>query len=169
MKTPVAKLYRTLSLLFVTSFYHGVSSFHPSALYSGTMGTRRTTRYKTNVLERTTGRQRMREISPLSFLSTSLSLVLNEDAVVGAGGSANSNRITIEYCTGCRWMLRSAWLMQELFTTFYSTDEIRSITLVPSKPPSPGGTFVSIMYIYICICYFCSFMWAFVPPRTWYI
>jgi len=84
----------------------------------------------------------MREISPLSFLSTSLSSVLNEDEVVGAGGSANSNDITIEYCTGCRWMLRSAWLMQELFTTFHSADEIRSITLVPSKPPSPGGTFV---------------------------
>ena len=49
--------------------------------------------------------------------------------------------LTIEYCTGCRWMLRSAWLMQELFTTFDT--EMGSITLIPSKPPSPGGTFVS--------------------------
>ena len=53
--------------------------------------------------------------------------------------------LTIEYCTGCRWLLRSTWLMQELFTTFDT--EMTSITLIPSKPPSPGGTFVSILGI----------------------
>ncbi|KAJ1475904.1 hypothetical protein T484DRAFT_3139348 [Baffinella frigidus] len=25
--------------------------------------------------------------------------------------------VEIEYCTGCRWMLRAAWLAQELLTT----------------------------------------------------
>ncbi len=49
--------------------------------------------------------------------------------------------LSIEYCTGCRWLLRSTWLMQELFTTF--NNEMTSITLIPSKPPSPGGIFVS--------------------------
>mmetsp|Transcript_1333 Transcript_1333/g.1445 ORF Transcript_1333/g.1445 Transcript_1333/m.1445 type:complete len:335 (-) Transcript_1333:1233-2237(-) len=48
--------------------------------------------------------------------------------------------LSIEYCTGCRWLYRSAWLMQELFTTF--DEEMTTITLIPSKPPSPGGTFL---------------------------
>ena len=30
----------------------------------------------------------------------------------------NQNQIIIEYCTGCRWLLRSAWFAQELLTTF---------------------------------------------------
>ena len=50
------------------------------------------------------------------------------------------NNLSIEYCTGCRWMLRSAWLTQELLTTF--KNELGSVTLIPSKPPSPGGTFL---------------------------
>lgn len=48
--------------------------------------------------------------------------------------------VSIEYCTGCRWGLRSAWLQQELLTTF--NEEMGSVTLRPSKPPSPGGTFI---------------------------
>lgn len=48
--------------------------------------------------------------------------------------------LSIEYCTGCRWMFRASWLMQECLTTF--NDEMGSITLIPSKPPSPGGTFL---------------------------
>ena len=27
-------------------------------------------------------------------------------------------RIEIEYCTQCRWLLRAAWMAQELLTTF---------------------------------------------------
>jgi selenoprotein W-related protein len=26
--------------------------------------------------------------------------------------------IVIEYCTGCRWLLRSSWMAQEILTTF---------------------------------------------------
>jgi len=37
-------------------------------------------------------------------------------------------------------MLRAAWNAQELLTTFQ--DDIHSVTLIPSKPPSPGGTFI---------------------------
>lgn len=49
--------------------------------------------------------------------------------------------ISIEYCTGCRWLLRSTWITQELFTTFEK--EMTSITLIPNKPlpPSKGGVF----------------------------
>ena len=44
-------------------------------------------------------------------------------------------RIQIEYCTQCRWMLRSAWMAQELLTSF--PDEIGEIALLPGK----GGGF----------------------------
>eukprot|EP00590_Aulacoseira_subarctica_P009505 CAMPEP_0172429174 /NCGR_PEP_ID=MMETSP1064-20121228/49419_1 /TAXON_ID=202472 /ORGANISM="Aulacoseira subarctica , Strain CCAP 1002/5" /LENGTH=262 /DNA_ID=CAMNT_0013174415 /DNA_START=186 /DNA_END=974 /DNA_ORIENTATION=- len=50
------------------------------------------------------------------------------------------HRVSIEYCTGCKWMLRAAWISQELLTTFQ--DELHSVSLIPSKPPSPAGTFL---------------------------
>lgn len=43
--------------------------------------------------------------------------------------------ITITYCTQCRWLLRAAWLAQELLTTFES--EIGGVTLIPGT----GGIF----------------------------
>jgi selenoprotein W-related protein len=45
-------------------------------------------------------------------------------------------RVEIEYCRQCRWMLRAAWMAQELLTTF--EDEIDGVTLVPGT----GGVFV---------------------------
>lgn len=48
--------------------------------------------------------------------------------------------ISIKYCTGCRWMLRSTYFATELLTTF--DKEINSITLIPSRPPEQGGIFV---------------------------
>ena len=38
-------------------------------------------------------------------------------------------RIEIEYCTQCRWLLRAAWMAQELLTTF--SDEIGEVALIP--------------------------------------
>lgn len=43
--------------------------------------------------------------------------------------------IEIEYCTGCRWMLRAAWLAQELLSSFES--DIEGVTLKPGS----GGVF----------------------------
>jgi selenoprotein W-related protein len=43
--------------------------------------------------------------------------------------------VTIAYCTGCNWLLRSAWMAQELLSTF--GDELGSVTLVPGS----GGIF----------------------------
>lgn len=52
------------------------------------------------------------------------------------------NDIVLLYCTGCRWLLRAAYFAQELLATF-NDQELRSVTLVPSRPPAnPGGTFV---------------------------
>jgi selenoprotein W-related protein len=38
-------------------------------------------------------------------------------------------RLEIEYCTQCRWLLRAAWLSQELLTTF--TQELGEVALIP--------------------------------------
>jgi selenoprotein W-related protein len=38
-------------------------------------------------------------------------------------------RLEIEYCRQCRWLLRAAWLAQELLTTFEK--ELGGVTLVP--------------------------------------
>lgn len=44
-------------------------------------------------------------------------------------------QIDIHYCTQCRWMLRAAWLAQELLTTF--EQELGGVRLIPST----GGQF----------------------------
>lgn len=48
---------------------------------------------------------------------------------------SNRPRVEIEYCTQCRWLLRAAWMVQELLTTFES--EIGGVVLVPGS----GGIF----------------------------
>lgn len=44
-------------------------------------------------------------------------------------------RVEIEYCTQCRWLLRAAWLAQELLATFEK--ELGEVALVPRT----GGVF----------------------------
>lgn len=39
--------------------------------------------------------------------------------------------ISIEYCPKCRWLLRAAYLAQELLTTF--EDDLHGVTLAPSE------------------------------------
>lgn len=39
--------------------------------------------------------------------------------------------IIIEYCPKCGWLLRAAYMAQEILTTF--TDDLRSVTLQPSE------------------------------------
>lgn len=38
-------------------------------------------------------------------------------------------QVEIEYCTQCRWLLRAAWLAQELLTTFES--DLTGVNLMP--------------------------------------
>ncbi|KAK4517782.1 Dolichyl-phosphate-mannose--protein mannosyltransferase [Mucor velutinosus] len=38
-------------------------------------------------------------------------------------------RVSIEYCPKCRWMMRAAWMGQELLTTF--ENEIGEFALIP--------------------------------------
>lgn len=44
-------------------------------------------------------------------------------------------RLEIVYCTGCRWLLRAAWMAQELLVTF--EEELGEVALVPGQ----GGVF----------------------------
>ena len=48
---------------------------------------------------------------------------------------SESARITIAYCTQCRWLLRAAWMAQELLTTFEG--ELDEVALRPAT----GGLF----------------------------
>lgn len=43
--------------------------------------------------------------------------------------------VTITYCTGCRWLLRAAWMAQELLSTF--EEELAAVALAPGS----GGVF----------------------------
>jgi selenoprotein W-related protein len=47
----------------------------------------------------------------------------------------SGHRVAITYCTGCRWMLRAAWMAQELLTTF--EEELAEVALRPGS----GGVF----------------------------
>lgn len=44
-------------------------------------------------------------------------------------------RLEIEYCTQCRWLLRAAWMAQELLTTFET--QLGEVALIPGT----GGVF----------------------------
>ncbi len=46
-----------------------------------------------------------------------------------------AHHIEIQYCTQCRWLLRAAWMAQELLVTF--EEEITAMTLKPGT----GGVF----------------------------
>lgn len=45
--------------------------------------------------------------------------------------------VSVEYCPKCGWMLRAAYMAQELLTTF--TDEIEGVML---KPAEVGGAYI---------------------------
>lgn len=61
--------------------------------------------------------------------SSPTSGVTNEDEWVV------NNRVEIRYCTQCRWLLRAAWMAQELLVTF--DQELSELTLKPGR----GGVF----------------------------
>ncbi len=54
--------------------------------------------------------------------------------------------ITIEYCPKCGWMLRAAYMAQELLTTF--TDEVKSVAMQPSEISGSYKIFVDDTLIF---------------------
>ena len=43
--------------------------------------------------------------------------------------TAHKPEVVITYCTQCQWLLRAAWLAQELLSTF--ADDLGKVSLVP--------------------------------------
>ncbi len=43
--------------------------------------------------------------------------------------------VTVTYCTGCNWLMRAAWVAQELLQTFGA--DLAGVTIVPGE----GGVF----------------------------
>lgn len=46
-----------------------------------------------------------------------------------------THRVAITYCTQCHWLLRAAWMAQELLSSF--EDELAEVALRPGR----GGVF----------------------------
>lgn len=44
--------------------------------------------------------------------------------------NSHKPRIAIHYCTQCNWMLRAAWIAQEILHTF--SDNVREVALIPA-------------------------------------
>ena len=44
--------------------------------------------------------------------------------------SSNKPRIEIAYCPRCGWLLRAAWMAQELLSTFW--EDVAAVSLVPA-------------------------------------
>lgn len=49
-------------------------------------------------------------------------------------------KIKITYCPKCRWLLRAAWMQQELLTTF--EEEIGEIALAPAEVSGEFNVYV---------------------------
>lgn len=57
------------------------------------------------------------------------------DVTTESAGPAQRPRVAITYCTQCNWLLRSAWMAQELLSTF--RDDLGEVALIPAT----GGAF----------------------------
>ena len=58
-----------------------------------------------------------------------------EQAMSEAKQTSSRPRITITYCTQCHWLLRAAWMGQELLSTFGM--DLGEVALIPAT----GGAF----------------------------
>lgn len=72
---------------------------------------------------------------PLLFLS---SPIIRRPSSVSCSAKKGAS-VRIEYCTGCKWMLRSSYFSQEILSTF-DDGSVAQVTLVPSYS-KPGGDF----------------------------
>lgn len=54
--------------------------------------------------------------------------------------------VIIEYCPKCGWLLRAAYMAQELLTTF--TEELKAVTLQPSETNGAFRIFINDQKIF---------------------
>ncbi|MCK9794905.1 SelT/SelW/SelH family protein [Isoptericola sp. 4D.3] len=59
----------------------------------------------------------------------------DSDEAVISGTVPSTARVSITYCTQCRWLMRAAWVAQELLQTFRT--RLAEVALVPGT----GGVF----------------------------
>lgn len=79
------------------------------------------------------GRSHRRRVA--QFELTQESRIRLEPARPASHVALMSHHVEIAYCTKCRWLLRAAWMAQELLTTF--EQELTTLTLKPGV----GGIF----------------------------
>ena len=60
---------------------------------------------------------------------------MTADTTDAPGAAEGKPRVSIRYCAQCQWMLRAAWLAQELLSTF--GQELAEVALIPGS----GGVF----------------------------
>ena len=60
---------------------------------------------------------------------------MTADTTDAPGVPEGKPRVSIRYCAQCQWMLRAAWLAQELLSTF--GQELAEVALIPGS----GGVF----------------------------
>jgi len=54
--------------------------------------------------------------------------------------------VSITYCPKCGWMLRSAYMAQEILTTF--VEEVKGVTLIPSETSGVFTVYVGVKLIF---------------------
>lgn len=83
-----------------------------------------------------------RKVSPLSMSRLFTSSNADNEEPSKYNNINDGVDISIEYCSACRWMLRSSWIASELLTTFANESKLTSVTMVPQSPPlAEGGLF----------------------------
>lgn len=54
--------------------------------------------------------------------------------------------ITIEYCPKCNWLLRAAYMAQELLTTF--TEDVKAVQLQPSETSGKYAIYINDILVF---------------------
>ena len=77
-------------------------------------------------------------LQPLFALTKKINSFHAQRSFLTRINSSLKPKLEIEYCTGCKWLLRSAYYAQELLVTFES--DLNSVSLKPNME-KPGGVF----------------------------
>mmetsp|Transcript_25736 Transcript_25736/g.65427 ORF Transcript_25736/g.65427 Transcript_25736/m.65427 type:complete len:170 (-) Transcript_25736:452-961(-) len=80
-------------------------------------------------------------VRPASPTCSQLAVVRTRRLPPAVAVASEGPKLSITYCTRCNWMLRSAWLAQEVLTTFNGT--IAEVALLPNHEGT--GTFECVV------------------------
>ena len=81
------------------------------------------------------GSQCQPPLQGFDLLGSVIQMNADADQPANPVGSQPGTRVTILFCTQCKWLLRAAWMAQELLSTFGT--EINDVALRPGT----GGVF----------------------------